>query len=108
PRPRAIGDLIDGTEPPVAPGTACESEVIANGGRDVEAGAVVLGVARAGVAEDVLVVIGHEGTAVLPLGKAGLVAVADGDPDSPADAAGGHPGAHLLVPRDLLLRDLRV
>ncbi len=78
--PRSSRNLAHIHEAPVTAGHALEAEVVADGGGDVDAGTVVVGVLRAGSAEDIVVVVGDEGAAVFPLGVADAVAVADGHP----------------------------
>lgn len=83
--PRTVGDVREFYKFPITDVFAFEAEVIADGGGNVEASALVEVWEWSLVAEDVLPMIGAEGAAVFPLGVGDAVAVADGDPPAFAD-----------------------
>ena len=78
--PRAGRDFIDVDEFPIAALVGFQAQIIADGGRDVEAGAAVALGFGLGVAEDVLPVVRIERAAVFPLAVADFPLVVDGDP----------------------------
>ena len=84
--PGAAGDAVEFHKAPVDDGrSAGDAQVVADGGGDVDARSLVLGVDGGLVAEDIGPVFRGEGAAVLPLGKAGALVVDDLHPPAFAD-----------------------
>lgn len=97
--PGALRDVGELDEFPVGHVGVVHAEEVADGGRDVEAGAFVqVGLGAFG-AKDVLPVVGAERAGVLPLGVADAVLEPDGDPAAFADGF-LRPLEGLAEPRD--------
>ena len=56
-------------------GFISDAKVVADGGRDIDARALVIGVFRAFLSEDILPIVGDEGAAILPLSITNLAGV---------------------------------
>lgn len=56
-------------------GFISDTKVVADGGRDIDARALVIGVFRAFLSEDILPIVGDEGAAILPLAITNLTGV---------------------------------
>jgi len=88
-RPWSFRDLRKLNEAPVDFHHIADSEVVAHGGGNIDARALVFGSLRLGIAKDVGVVIGGEGAAIFPLRVADFSIADDLEPASPANGVAG-------------------
>src|SRR5581483_3204943 len=102
-RPRAGGDFAEVDEFPVRHVDRLQAEVIADGGRNVEAGAAVEVRLRAVIAKDVFPMVRAEWPAVRPLRVNDPVSLSDSDPAIAADGLAVF-DVGFLEPRDYARR----
>ena len=86
PGPGAAGDTEEFDEAPVQLVAGFQGKIVANGGRDIDSGLVVLVGPGWLPSKDVFPVVGDPWTAVLPLGVADSAAEIELDPAALADA----------------------